>query len=1305
MKRNPLYVFRDEQSRGIIDVPLNSVIQILSVGGDPNHPRVLMVELISKEGLNSTSTIMDLLNNSDLYNILSDGTPGGELTKFQDINNISDIGYKLQDSDLNNYGPVGLKSVDFSFQEDGTILGGANGLFSFASGESNIASGDNSTVFGKLNEASGLISVSFGYKNKTSGRYSAAFGNLNEVTGESAFASGHNNLASGLNSATFGTTSTASGANSITCGSFLLTSGDFSFSTGVQNESSGLGSFTSGNQNKAIGEYSNAINFLNTASGNYSHAEGNSTNASGLSSHSEGYKTIASGDYSHSCGYRTTAIGKASYAEGLTNSSEGDYSHTEGWGNLAIGISSHASGYYTTAAGVNSYAGGHRTEATGNNSFAIGTNTIADAQNSGAFGFSSKVNASGNNSYAFGTNTEVSSINSVAFGAGTYIGGISSFAFGQQSSINNNANYSISGGFKTRVNSSYSAGFGQEIIINNDNSLYFGRFNNPKIGDILEIGIGQDSNNRKNAFEITDTGLVKAPELVNVDLSTASNDTIITKNHLINIADEISHDLVSQLEAIEENSKKGWRLIDYTTNGTYGDIGTGSIDFMVTSGNNIDKEGAIGDYSVTFGEDNLSSGLHSFTSGFLNEAIGDNSVSLGLNNKSSGANSITSGEENETSGGNSFSTGNLNINSGMNSILCGENNESQNNNTAIFGYSNKISGNNSFAAGSSNTITGISSHSLGSSNINTSDNNILLGYNNTINSGLGITLGFDNIINNSGSLLLGRGLISNTNNLMAVGRYNLGDSGNIFEIGSGSSTTIRKNAIEITTDGLIIAPETTLAKLNSAPDNVLVTKEFFTNTIGYLEKITEGNPGSERTGYRLRYRDPNSVGDIGTEAIDLCFSDEVGNLSFGATGDYSVALGFKTEASNLHSMSVNYSTHATGSDSFAEGHCSTAAGYASHSEGMETRAINEAMHAAGKFNIGTSIDTIHETGIGIDDAHRANAFEIYTNGLILAPEETETIINNGPIKTLVTKEWVQNNAGGDYSTGLEKITEGSNTGWRLIDQDPNNYGNIGNDAVDLSINTTVSNVSGATGNIAFAEGYNVRAEGNYSHAEGYRTISQNDNMHSEGKYNLGTATDTIHETGIGTDDTHRANAFEIYTNGLVTAPEETSTLIDNGPAKTLVTKEWVSDKLQQTTQTFNTYNITAADGQQSIIIDDIVFNLAGIHTNGILINPTEYIISNDGTDTTITFNTPLIINDWVNIVPHLFVSPHGVDDTILTNDQNYITLNNILFIEARIHINGILINPSKYIISDNGTDTTVTFDYTLYTNDWINTQY
>jgi len=67
-----------------------------------------------------------------------------------------------------------------------------------------------------------------------------------------------------------------------------------------------------------------------------------------------------------------------------------------------------------------------------------------------------------------------------------------------------------------------------------------------------------------------------------------------------------------------------------------------------------------------------------------------------------------------------------------------------------------------------------------------------------------------------------------------------------------------------------------------------------------------------------------------------------------------------------------------------------------------------------------------------------------------------------------------------FPTGLERITEGTNTGWRLIGRNRTYYGPIGMGAVDLSFSNSASEVLGATGPNSFAVGQSARASGQSS---------------------------------------------------------------------------------------------------------------------------------------------------------------------------------------------------------------------------------
>jgi len=73
----------------------------------------------------------------------------------------------------------------------------------------------------------------------------------------------------------------------------------------------------------------------------------------------------------------------------------------------------------------------------------------------------------------------------------------------------------------------------------------------------------------------------------------------------------------------------------------------------------------------------------------------------------------------------------------------------------------------------------------------------------------------------------------------------------------------------------------------------------------------------------------------------------------------------------------------------------------------------------------------------------------------------------------------------DSESQLEKITEGGHTGWRLLGRDPNNYGDIGDGAVDLSYADVPSMSKGARGENSTAMGKSTYASGENSTAMGF----------------------------------------------------------------------------------------------------------------------------------------------------------------------------------------------------------------------------
>lgn len=96
--------------------------------------------------------------------------------------------------------------------------------------------------------------------------------------------------------------------------------------------------------------------------------------------------------------------------------------------------------------------------------------------------------------------------------------------------------------------------------------------------------------------------------------------------------------------------------------------------------------------------------------------------------------------------------------------------------------------------------------------------------------------------------------------------------------------------------------------------------------------------------------------------------------------------------------------------------------------------------------------------------------------------------------------------------GLEAINEGNGIGWRLIGKDSDNYGNIGNSAVDLSNSLSNTQDFGAIGYGGFATGIETTALSAGSTAMGSRTIASSSNAIAMGQ---STTASGIRSTAMG----------------------------------------------------------------------------------------------------------------------------------------------------------------------------------------------
>ena len=165
MKRNPLYVFKDLDSKGIYDVPVESTIQLNDIDPDNNilAPRIL--QIIDKSGFFPQMTIGQMI--TDFPNGFIDLTTSTEIpSELEKIKNTSgDYAWRILGRDKTQYADPGTGSFDFS--KVGNFIDpispyGAKGDYAFAAGYRTQATGAYSHAEGFNTTALGSYSQSWG---------------------------------------------------------------------------------------------------------------------------------------------------------------------------------------------------------------------------------------------------------------------------------------------------------------------------------------------------------------------------------------------------------------------------------------------------------------------------------------------------------------------------------------------------------------------------------------------------------------------------------------------------------------------------------------------------------------------------------------------------------------------------------------------------------------------------------------------------------------------------------------------------------------------------------------------------------------------------------------------------------------------------------------------------------------------------------------------------------------------------------------------------------------------------------------
>ena len=436
-----------------------------------------------------------------------------------------------------------------------------------------------------------------------------------------------------------------------------------------------------------------------------------------------------------------TATGKYATAEGKGNTASGVSSHAEGNSTTASAYYSHAEGTNTTASGVSSHAEGSLTTASGRNSHAEGNLTTASGYDSHAEGSTTK--ASGVSSHAEGSLTTASGRNSHAEGNLTTASGNNSHAEGWYSVASGDTSHAE--GYSTSASGDGSHAEGNYTTVNGTNS--HGEGNN-KLFLILVKNIA-----------VGDTTII----IDNKQMSIPDNEDYI-KNCYINDNDDIykvltissyTGTLPANFSGIAREITVDKPFKKASTNGTNDNTFTSDIySFVNVSVGEIDAGHSEGKNNIVLGEAGHAEGKFTMVKGGTSHAEGCKTTAIGDYSHAEGYTTTAEGEKSHSEGERTTASGSYSHAEGSRSTASGTSSHAEGNNTTASGL-------NSHAEGQGTTANGTDSHTSGT--YTTAENN----------------------------------------SEFACGKYNKFNVNQIFSVGVGTTDNARKNALYITTDGVI----------------------------------------------------------------------------------------------------------------------------------------------------------------------------------------------------------------------------------------------------------------------------------------------------------------------------------------------------------------------------------------------------------------------------------------------------------------------------------------------------------------------
>jgi Head domain of trimeric autotransporter adhesin len=554
------------------------------------------------------------------------------------------------------------------------------GLYSFASGGSNIASGYYSTALGVSNVASGFTSTALGFNTKAIGGNSIAMGDQTTAIGNASASMGYNTTASGEGSTAMGVFTKATGRFSTAMGGITNARSYSSLAIGQFNDSIASSNLTDWVNADPVFYVGNGTSNFDLHNAMVVYKNGNMLlkNPTTVSTDPVGFTLPISGT-----GTRMMWLPeKSAFRVGTVMSNR--------WDAVNIGLYSFASGRRTLGSGLSSTAMGDSTIANGPFSTAIGHGTTASGSNSTAMGFFTTASAGA--STAMGQFTSASATSSTAMGEFTNSSGSSSTAMGE---VTNSRAY-------------VSLAIGRY----NDTIASASKFSWQDTDPLFYIGNGTFNNTRHNAMVVYKNG------------------NMVMKNPTEVIIDPIGFTVPI--------SGAGTRMMWLPEKSAFrvGTIGSTQWDaaniglYSFASGR---RTLASGLSSTAMGDSTLASGAYSFAMGQYDTASGFNSVAMGLGTVASGSSSLATGFYTTASGGFSNAMGNNSLASGGGSTSIGQHTIASGSLSTAMGNTTTASGFGSTSMGEGTVASGTFATAMGFHTVAKAYSSVAIGrYNDSI---------------------------------------------------------------------------------------------------------------------------------------------------------------------------------------------------------------------------------------------------------------------------------------------------------------------------------------------------------------------------------------------------------------------------------------------------------------------------------------------------------------------------------------------------------------------------------------------